>query len=320
MHPQAAIAHQAQQVATSRIATTVGCGPSLPMSGKELRVARREYSAEALLPYGYHQNWDLIDKIIDELERVTAQWVDAETSITCQGKQDLYSHQSSLIDAKIDLGDDIRDVTEVNIQRSENDDDSDGQSVVVSLCKTQKSISWVFATGPSKKRCEDLARSLQRFILECIKHPEVRSLNSSGASIEGRLQHLHSEIRSGAMARLAMGHGDEAVEHACKSIGARLRHMTGLDDDGASLVTRCLGKEGLLAINSGTTRSEQDEQQGIMHLGLALYRAARNPRAHRPSDPNYDETEVVEWLNAASAFHRALDRAGARSTLPPKGR
>ncbi len=46
-----------------------------------------------------------------------------------------------------------------------------------------------------------------------------------------------------------------------------------------------------------------------MFLGMALFRAGRNPRAHRPADPDFDRDEIVEWLHVASVMHRALDRA-----------
>ncbi|MEU8473894.1 TIGR02391 family protein [Streptomyces hygroscopicus] len=187
----------------------------------------------------------------------------------------------------------------------------------VTLSKSQRDTSWVYASGPVKRTCEELVRSLQSFILQAINYPELTGVNSrQGSGIEPSLRHLHPAVRSGALTRLASGHGDEAVEEACKSVGARLRQLSGLDDDGASLVTTALGKRRLIAINDGITRSEISEQEGYMHLGLALYRAARNPRAHRPSDPDFNADEVIEWLSVASALHRALDRAKPARSVP----
>ncbi|MGW2510647.1 TIGR02391 family protein [Streptomyces scopuliridis] len=273
-------------------------------------MARREYSANALIPHGHHQNWHLIEEIIRELERVTDQWIEAETDIAVQGKRDLYGSYNSLLDAKIELDNDLRDVTEVDIVRSEHDDDGEDRRVSVTLSKSERNTSWVYASGPVKRSCEDLVRNLQSFILQAINHPETARLNSSeGESVRARLQHLHPDVKSAAMTRMASGHGDEAVEEACKGVAARLRQLTGLDDDGVSLVSNALRKQGPIAINDGITTSDASEQQGYMHLGQALFLAARNPRAHRPSDPNFDTNEVIEWLSVASALHRALDRA-----------
>ncbi|MEU6392545.1 TIGR02391 family protein [Streptomyces sp. NPDC046939] len=276
---------------------------------------RREFTANALIPHGHHQNWDLIEEIIRELERLTDQWQGAETEITIKGKRDLYGSYGTLIDAKVGLGDDHRDVTEVDISRIERDGDESDMYASVTLSKNQKDTSWVFASGPVKRDCEGLVRTLQNFILQAINFPDfVRMHSGGGDGIESRLQHLHSAVKSGALARLASGHGDEAVEEACKSVGARLRRLSGLDDDGASLVTNALGGRRLIQINDGVSKTDASEQEGYMHLGVALFRAARNPRAHRPSDPNFNTDEVIEWLSVASALHRALDRAKG---LPP---
>jgi uncharacterized protein (TIGR02391 family) len=277
-------------------------------------MARREYSANALIPHGHHQNWSLMEEIIRELERVTDQWQGAETELTVEGRRDLYGRYETLTDARIGLGEDHRDVTEVTISRRERDGDDSDMYAAVTLSKSQRDTSWVYASGPVKRECENLVRALQSFILQAISYPTPGRASSGGGGIESRLQHLHSAVKSSALARLASGHGDDAVEEACKSIGARLRRLSGLDDDGASLVTNTLGGRRLVPINDGATTSERSEQEGYMHLGLALFRAARNPRAHRPSDVNFDMDEVIEWLSVASALHRALDRAEARST------
>ncbi|MBO3673535.1 TIGR02391 family protein [Streptomyces sp. NEAU-YJ-81] len=279
-------------------------------------MARRDYYATALVPHGHHQNWDLFEKIARELERVTDQWPEAETKFYFKGKRDLYGKYDTLIDAQIDLGDDRRDVTSVDIARYERDGDYPDTQISVTLAKNQKDTSWVYASGPVKRTCEEFARTLQTFILHTIKHPESTTTlpQQKRDAIAARLQHLHPAIKPGALARLSSGHGDEAVVEACQSVGARLQQLSGLDDDGASLVSRTLGKQRIIAVNDGVKSSEISEQEGYMHLGMALFRAARNPRAHRPSDPDFDTDEVIEWLSVASALHRALDRA---TVTPP---
>ncbi|MFD4917684.1 TIGR02391 family protein [Streptomyces virginiae] len=280
-------------------------------------MATRNFSANALIPHGHHQNWNLIEKIICELERITGQWLGAEIEITAKGKRGLYGRYDSLVDLGIGLGEDRRDVTKVDIFCFERDSEDSDMQIAVTLAKSQSETSWVYAAGPVKRTCEDFARSLQVFILQAIDHPELAGVQPDGGTgVEARLQHLHPGVKSGALARLASGHGDEAVEEACKGVGARIRQLSGLDDDGASLVTNALGGRRLIAINDGATKSDMSEQEGYMHLGVALYRAARNPRAHRPADPNFNSDEVIEWLSVASALHRALDRARPAHKAP----
>ncbi|MFE2033803.1 TIGR02391 family protein [Streptomyces scopuliridis] len=271
-------------------------------------MARRDFSADALVPHGHHQNWRLIEAIIKEIERVTDQWPDAETEINVKGKRDLHGSYNSLIDTKIGLGDDHRDVTKVEITRLERDGEESDMYISVTLSKSPRDTSSVYASGPVKRTCEELARGLQAFILQAINHPEIARVSTGGGGTETELQHLHPAVRLGALARLASGHGDEAVEEACKSVGAKLRELSGLDDDGASLVSTALGSRRMIAINDGVTKSDESEQKGYMYLGMALYLAARNPRTHRPSDPNFNHSEVIEWLSVASALHRALER------------
>ncbi|MCC3651683.1 hypothetical protein LIX60_09430 [Streptomyces sp. S07_1.15] len=116
----------------------------------------------------------MIEGIIKEVERVTFQWHEAETELTFKGKGDLYVSSESLIDARIELGEDYRDVVEVEIaRRSEDYEDSDTY-LSVTLCKRKSDTSWVFCSGPIKRTCEDLVRGVQAFILEAIDHPESR--------------------------------------------------------------------------------------------------------------------------------------------------
>lgn len=273
-------------------------------------MVKRDFNATALIPYGHHQDWRLIEEVIRELERLTDQWQGAETEITVRGKRELYGRYDTLIDMRVGLGEDRRDVTQVDVTRFERDGDDSDMYSVVTLAKSQKDTSWVYASGPVKRDCEGLVRALQEFILKAIDFPGDVKIPSKGREgVESRLQHLHSAVKSGALTRLLTGHGDEAVEEACKSVGARLRQLSGLDDDGVSLVTNTLGGRRLIAINEGLSRTDKSEQEGYMHLGMALFLAARNPRAHRPSDPNFNTDEVIEWLSVASSLHRALDRA-----------
>ncbi|MGW5410833.1 TIGR02391 family protein [Actinomadura geliboluensis] len=269
---------------------------------------RQDYTATALIPHGHHQNWQLFEEVLTEVARVTDQWDEKEITFRVEGPRNLYGSYSSVLDAHIELGDDKRDVSQSEITCSTEGED-DERYVSITFAKNSKSTSWVYVSGPIKKQCEDLSRGLQAFILEKIRFPHAAGQQNSHDDLEARLQHLHPIIKNHSLTRLRNGHGDEAVEEACKSIGARLRSLSGVDDDGASLVGTALGGKPIVAVNDLTSKSDLSEQDGYMHLGMGIFRAARNPRAHRPSDPNFSIDEVIEWLSVASALHRALDRA-----------
>ncbi|MFI6041396.1 TIGR02391 family protein [Nocardia sp. NPDC051321] len=275
-------------------------------------MTRRDYSANARIPHSHHQDWRLIHKIDQEMDRVTSQWPNVGSRVDIAGINQLHGRYNSILDARVTLGSDVRDVTKVTMARfSKNDEGGSDWSLSISLCKHSSDTSWIYVSGPVQVSCESLARRMQEYILQIIDHPiQTGAAADSPGAIEDRLRYLHPAIRAGAIARLRNGHGDDALEEACKSIGARLRQMSGIaDEDGASLVSQALGSKRLIALNDGASKTEVSEQDGYMHLGMALFRAARNPRAHRPADPHFDLDEVVEWLHVVSAMHRALDRA-----------
>ncbi|WP_433598741.1 TIGR02391 family protein [Nocardia sp. CA-135953] len=273
-------------------------------------MAIREYDSSARLPHNHHQNWPLMEELEREMDRVTAQWPSVVPEVQIEGINQLDDRYSSLLDTRIGLADDVRDVTQVTMTRfSRNDDDGSEWYLSIHLCKHRTDTSRIYVCGPVQATCDSIVRRLQEYILKLINYP-TSGATSGPSTIESRLQHLHPAIKAGAISRLRNGHGDDALEEACKSVGARLRQLSGLvDQDGAILVGETLGRKKLIALNEGVTQTDISEQEGYMFLGMALFRAGRNPRAHRPADPEFDQDEIVEWLHIASVMHRALDRA-----------
>ncbi|MGW0960296.1 PD-(D/E)XK nuclease domain-containing protein [Streptomyces gelaticus] len=148
-------------------------------------MARRDHFANALIPHGHQQNWDLIGKVIKEMERITSQWPDAETEVTVEGKNDLWGRYDSLIDARVGLGEDFRDVVRVDISRRSGDFDDVDRYLSVTLDKRKSETSWVYASGPVKRVCEDLVRRLQSYILEVVNHPQAPAVAAHPAGRKG---------------------------------------------------------------------------------------------------------------------------------------
>lgn len=106
--------------------------------------------------------------------------------------------------------------------------------------------------------------------------------------------------------------------HACleatKSIFDRMRDVSGMQGDGASLVdgVLALGKTGtpILAINSLQTQTDRDEQTGFASLIKGLGGLYRNPTAHDPRlNRAISDDELLEMLTLVSMVHRRLDGA-----------
>lgn len=95
---------------------------------------------------------------------------------------------------------------------------------------------------------------------------------------------------------------------AVKSVADRLRQMTGEQLDGARLVDAVLmpgGGKPKVAVNTGSTPTELDEQKGFANLVKGVFSMYLNPVAH---DPRLNRiVTVAELLTTLSMLHRRLD-------------
>ncbi|WP_298280522.1 TIGR02391 family protein [uncultured Bradyrhizobium sp.] len=107
-----------------------------------------------------------------------------------------------------------------------------------------------------------------------------------------------------------------AVFEATKSVADKLRSMSGLTDDGGTLVDRCLGGElPLLAINSLSTESERSEQRGFMNIVKGIFGMFRNTTAHAPKISwVVDKDDAEEVFTLLSLVHKRIDAAH----IPPR--
>ncbi|MET9396106.1 TIGR02391 family protein [Kitasatospora sp. NPDC002965] len=131
---------------------------------------------------------------------------------------------------------------------------------------------------------------------------------------ELRRRGTHPEVLAYCTREILTKNAFHASLEATKSVFDRLRRMTGEQRDGSPLVDAVLmpGLAGTprVAINTGTTKTEEGEQKGFAALikGLgSMYRnpTAHDPRLHRP----VSDDELLELLTTLSMIHRRLDAA-----------
>lgn len=146
--------------------------------------------------------------------------------------------------------------------------------------------------------------------------PVARAATLSDA--EGRANRLraglsargvHPEILTYCRAELVQGNSFHAVLEATKSVAARLRALSGLESDGASLIDEALaGDDPILLINSWVTDSEKSEQKGFATLTKGLFGTFRNPTAHTPRIAwPMAEADALDIFTLCSYCHRRLD-------------
>lgn len=92
------------------------------------------------------------------------------------------------------------------------------------------------------------------------------------------------ELRSLTRKLFRDGHYSLAVEQACKLVNNQVKDRCGKtskEKDGADLMHHAFRIEApILRINSLTTESKRDEQDGYRYLFAGMMAGLRNPRAH----------------------------------------
>ena len=106
------------------------------------------------------------------------------------------------------------------------------------------------------------------------------------------------------------GHFKQAALEAYIRVIDEVKQVSGLPDDGDSLMNRAFGFERqapVIQFNGLTTDAERDEQKGIMFLFKGIV-GLRNSKAHSNRLFN-DPSRAFEYLGLASLLLRLLEIA-----------
>jgi len=123
-----------------------------------------------------------------------------------------------------------------------------------------------------------------------------------GLDLHPRIESVAAELYRDGYYRNAVGDAAIALIHLVQEKSRRP------DLDGAALMTTIFSKnKPLLAFNDLKDKTEEDEQEGMMHLFLGAVLALRNPRAHAL---NLDSAEVaMEYISFLSMLAKRVDQA-----------
>jgi uncharacterized protein (TIGR02391 family) len=130
-------------------------------------------------------------------------------------------------------------------------------------------------------------------------------------TIRGKFQgrRMHSEVVKYCRSELMQDNYFHAVFEAAKGLAQRIRDMSGVQADGASLVDRVFAIERpLLALNTLRTETEKSEHKGFSALLKGCFAAVRNPLAHEPKILWEGEDDAADYLSLISLLHRKLDQ------------
>ena len=111
---------------------------------------------------------------------------------------------------------------------------------------------------------------------------------------------LHARISSVASELFDDGHHFEAVFAASKALVNYVKERSGKHElDGVNLMRTVFSKnKPILSINNLLDATDQDEQEGMMHLFEGVVMAIRNPGGH--AFPEGSERRAAEYLNLIS--------------------
>ncbi len=166
----------------------------------------------------------------------------------------------------------------------------------------------------------DLNKVLSFYGLSLGKHgrfsqiPKAATLEEAeekAKSLRYKLQgrEVHAEVLKYCRSELIQNNYFHAVLEAAKGITERIRSMTGLSTDGATLFDEAFSiNQPLLALNRLELESEQSEQKGFVNLLKGIFGAFRNPHAHAPKIVwKLEERDAIDLLTMVSYVHRKLD-------------
>jgi uncharacterized protein (TIGR02391 family) len=126
------------------------------------------------------------------------------------------------------------------------------------------------------------------------------------AKFQGR--RLHPEVLKYCRSELMQENYFHAVFEATKGLAQRLRDVSGVQADGATLVDRVFSLERpILAMSTLRTDTERSEHKGFAALLKGCFAAVRNPLAHEPKILWEGEDDAADYLSLISLLHRKLD-------------
>lgn len=148
-------------------------------------------------------------------------------------------------------------------------------------------------------------------VLKTNKANTISELKSRVDSFKQKLleRNVHSEILKYCSEEILEKNFFHCIFESSKSLLERLRILSGVSDDGNSLIDRCIKKQNSkIKLNSLTTITEQSRQIGLNYMLKGITSYVRNFTAHEPKIKwMIEESEALEILMIISFLHKLID-------------
>jgi len=121
-------------------------------------------------------------------------------------------------------------------------------------------------------------------------------------------RNYHLEVRKHGQKLFVEEKYFHAVFECCKAFEKYVKEKSNIDKHGSKLMSNALSLSGPLKLNTQTTETEKNEQNGIMHLCMGLTSAIRNKGAHEPElDWPISQEDALDILSLLSFLWRKID-------------
>lgn len=135
-----------------------------------------------------------------------------------------------------------------------------------------------------------------------------RKLHKTGiGQMSLRLDDLHAQIKKVSKDLFNDGHYSQAIFEAYKAVVNEVKYISGKHLDGKPLMEQVFSiNNPIIKFNNLQSRSDKDEQVGLMFLFSGAALGIRNPKAH-DNIVQTDPFRTLEYLSFASLLLKRLD-------------
>ncbi|MFA5386062.1 MAG: TIGR02391 family protein [Candidatus Paceibacterota bacterium] len=187
--------------------------------------------------------------------------------------------------------------------------------VIQQLCDPQEYFS---TPDQHTEICDQVNQILGFYGLLVGEDGRVRKLDEKVTSLSKPIpenakifdsRQFHSTIICHARKLFVEGNYFHAIFECCKVYDKEVQNKSQMSGYGSRLMEEALSLSGSLKLNTQRTRTEVNEQEGVMHLSVGLMRAIRNPQAHEPAlDWPINREEALDLLSFLNFLFRKFDK------------
>ncbi|MCT4616147.1 MAG: TIGR02391 family protein [Marinifilaceae bacterium] len=146
-----------------------------------------------------------------------------------------------------------------------------------------------------------------------VKSETISDAQQRATSLLKKLEdrNVHPHVLEFCKSELLQENYFHAVFEATKSVADKIRQLTGLTDDGNSLVVTTFNVNNpILRINDLSNETKKSEQKGFSNLLTGFFGMFRNTTAHAPRIHwTIEEPDALDIMTMASMLHRRIDNA-----------